>query len=182
VKRLAIPAFALILLASAGTGFAQTLAITTNKTVVDGVVNPSEYSFSKDFKKLVLYINRTSDALYVAVVGNTKGWVAFGLGSLLMNGSTIFMGYVKNDGTAQFKPQAGKNHTHQDTTKAVADTIVAYAMKEADGKTTLEVELKPASYITSGQSELDVIYAEGTEKSFLPIHMFRGSLAVKFAG
>lgn len=160
---------------------AKTLAITTNKTVVDGVVNAAEYSFTQDFGQMTVYANRTADALYLAVVGNTKGWVALGLGSMRMDGSTILMGFVDASGKVQFKPQAGQGHTHKDAGQDVQSTIISYAMKLVDGKTTLEVALKPSSYIKAGQTELDVIYAQGTEASFVPRHMFRGALAIKLA-
>jgi len=174
--------FSLLLLTALGaTAFAQNLATTTNKTVVDGVVNPSEYSFSKTFEGLTLYANRTSDALYLAVVGETTGWVAIGLGSLKMDGSTMFMGYVGSGGKVQFKTQAGSGHTHKDVSADVAATVVSYAIKQAGGKTTLEIQLKPAAYIKAGQSVLDTIYAMGTEKSFIPRHFVRGAFSIPLA-
>ncbi len=169
------------MLAAGGAAFAQRVAVTNTKPVVDGVIKPGEYSFSKDFKQLTLYVTRTADALYVGVVGETTGWVAFGLGSLRMDGATIFMGFVGTDGKVQFKPQAGRGHTHHDTTKEVSDSVIAYAMKETGSTTTLEVELKPDMYIKSGQGFLDVIYAEGTDKSFVPYHMFRGAIELTLA-
>ena len=170
-----------IALGTAAFGQAKPLATTTNKTVVDGVVNPAEYSFSQDFGELSLYANRTADALYLGLVGNTTGWVSVGLGSLKMDGSTIFIGFVGKDGKMQFKAQAGSGHSHKDVSGDVAATIISSAMKEADGKTTLEIALKPAAYIKAGQSALQVIYAEGTEKSYIPRHMFRGALSIQLA-
>ena len=183
MKRSTVWALALVLLATGVAAFGQNaaLAVTTNKPVVDGVVNPNEYSFSTNLRDCVLYATRTADALYVAVVGNTTGWVAFGLGSQKMDGATIFMGFVQSTGKVQFKPQAGRGHTHRDTTQDVTDSVVAYAMKETGGKTTLEVELKPAMYIKSGQAALDMIWAVGTDDSFIPVHMSRGALSVKLA-
>jgi hypothetical protein len=178
VKRITFAAFALALFATGGAVFAQSLATTTTKPVVDGVVNTGEYSFSKDYGSLVLHVNRTADSLTVAVVGTTKGWVAFGLGSQKMDGATIFIGFVQADGKVQFKPQAGRGHVHRDTTAEVAATIVKSAMAEKDGKTTLEVELKPASYIAAGAKQLDMIYAQGSDDSFVPGHMVRGSLGL----
>ena len=171
----------IVLTGAAAFGQARSLAITTNKTVVDGVVNPAEYSYSQDFGQLSLYVNRTADTLYVGVVGVTTGWVAIGLGSLKMDGSTIFMGFVTADGKVQFKTQAGSGHSHQDAEQAVANTVVSSAMKETGGKTTLEIALKPAAYIKAGQSALQVIYAQGTEDSFTPRHMFRGAVSITVA-
>jgi hypothetical protein len=170
----------ILLLALVGaTGFAQSLAITTNKTVIDGVVKADEYSFTQQFDSLTLYANRTKDVLSLAIVGDTTGWVSIGLGSLKMDGATIFMGFVGKDGKAQFKTQAGTGHRHTDATKSVADSVSAYAIKEADGKTTLELSVTPSAYIKSGQSALDVIYAVGEDKSFIPKHSSRGALSLK---
>jgi hypothetical protein len=162
-------------------GQSKDLAVTTSTPVVDGVVNPGEYSFSQDFGQMVVYANRTAGALHVAVVGKTTGWVGVGLGSMRMDGSTIFMGFVGADGKPQFKVQAGSGHRHSDAASSVAATVVAYALKEANGQTTLEVELKPDAYIKASDAALKLIYAQGGEKSFQPRHMFRGAVEVKLA-
>jgi hypothetical protein len=155
------------------------LAVTENKPVVDGTVNPGEYSFAKDFGDLTLYLDRSPDTLYSAVVGKTGGWVAVGLGSLKMDGATIFMGFVDSAGKVQFKPQEGAGHTHHDTGPDVSSTISAYAMKESGGVTTLEIALKAAEYIKAGQDSLDTIFAMGSSDSFSPHHMYRNSMSVK---
>jgi hypothetical protein len=170
----------ILLLALVGaTGFAQNLAVTTNKPVIDGTVKADEYSFTKQFDSLTLYANRTKDALSLAIVGDTTGWVSVGLGSLKMDGATIFMGFMGTDGKAQFKTQTGAGHAHKDAPKSVADSVSAYAVKEANGKTTLEISVAPAAYIKSGQSSLDIIYAVGEDKSFVPRHSSRGALSLK---
>lgn len=56
---------------------------------------------------LALYVNRTSSALDVTVVADTPGWVTVGLGSLMMDGATIFRGFIGLDGKVTFKTQAG---------------------------------------------------------------------------
>jgi|SRR5208337_3009970 len=172
---------ALILLLAfvSATGFAQSLSVTTNKPVIDGVVKANEYSFSQQFDSLTLYANRTKDTLSLAIVGDTTGWVSVGLGSLKMDGSTIFIGFVGADGKVQFKTQTGTGHRHVDAPKSVADSVTAFAMKEADGKTTLELSLTSAAYIKSGQTSLDIIYAVGEDKSFVPPHSSRGSVSLK---
>jgi hypothetical protein len=162
-------------------GFAQDagLSVTTNKVVVDGAVKANEYSFSKELDSLTLYANRTKDTLSLAVVGDTTGWVSVGLGYLKMDGSTIFMGFVGNDGKVQFKPQVGTGNRHTDAPKNVADTVSSYAIKEANGKTTLEISLNAAAYIKNGQTALELIYAVGEAKSFIPKHSSRGALSLK---
>lgn len=182
MRRTLVLLFSLVLLSALGAAaFGQSLATTANKTVVDGVVNPAEYSYSKAFEGLTLYANRTATALYLAVVGDTTGWVAVGLGSMRMDGSTIFMGFVGPGAKVQFKVQGGSGHSHKDVAADVAATVVSYAIKEAGGKTTLELELKPGAYLKAGQSSLDTIYAMGTEKSFIPRHFMRGAISIPLA-
>ena len=183
MKSSSLFAFSLaLLLALVGTaGFAQSLAVTTNKPVIDGAVKAGEYSFTKQFDSLTLYANRTKDLLSLAIVGDTTGWVSVGLGALKMDGATIFIGFVGSDGKVQFKTQSGTGHRHTDAPKSVAASVSAYAMKEADGKTTLELSLTPAAYIKDGQGELNVIYAVGEDKSFIPRHSSRGALSLKLS-
>jgi hypothetical protein len=184
VRRFSTLALSLLFFVAIGAavfGQAKSLAITTNKTVVDGVVNAGEYSFTQDFGQLSLSVNRTADALYLAVVGSTTGWVSVGLGSLKMDGATMFMGFVGANGKVQFKPVLGSGHSHKDAGGDVSGTIISSAVKESGGKTTLEIAVRPAAYIKSGQSTLQIIFAEGTEKSFIPHHMFRGAISLPFA-
>ena len=83
----------------AATGFAQSgsLAASTNKTVVDGVVNPGEYSYNQEFGPLSP-VRRIAPRTPCTSRSRERrtGWVAVGLGSLKMNGSTIFIGFVGN--------------------------------------------------------------------------------------
>lgn len=158
---------------ASGTGSSR-LGLTTNAPVVDGVVRPGEYTFTKDTGDLVLSVSRSSDTLWLAVTGQTTGWVGVGVGALQMDGATIFMGYVDDNGKIVFKPQAGMpGHTHVDTTPAVLATVISYAMKESGGVTTLEVALKAAPYIAAGQKELDLIFAVGPNDTFTDYHLDR---------
>jgi len=169
-----------VLLAGVGvSAFAQgKLGVSSKKPSVDGVIQSGEYSFSQDFdQQITLYASRSSSTLYLAVVGNTSGWVAVGLGSPRMDGADIFMGFVK-DGKVTFKPQVGKGHRHSDAPADVADTLVSYAIKQSAGKTTLEVALKADAYIKSGQSTLDVIFAIGDQGSFTQYHSYRGTTSI----
>ncbi len=172
--------FAIIMALAGATAFAQsnTLAVSKTAPAVDGVINAGEYSFQRDLGKMQLSLNRTADTLYIGVTGDTTGWIAIGLGSQKMNGSTIFMGFLA-DGKAQFKPQMGKGHAHGDIDASAA--IVSYAMKQADGKTTLEVALKAAAFIKDGQPNLDLIYAIGPAPNFAVYHTFRGAMRVDLA-
>ncbi len=164
---------AVLLAGTAMAAFAQgRLGVGGKKPSVDGVIQTGEYSFSQDFDgQITLYASRTPTTLYLAVVGNTSGWVAIGLGQR-MDGADIFMGYVKG-GKVYFKPQVGSGHSHHDAPASVADTLLSYALKERGGKTTLEVALKAGAYIKSGQRTLDLIFSMGDSGSFNQYHSYR---------
>jgi len=182
MNKLRVMTVAMALLAAIGsTVFAQDkLGVSSSKPSVNGVVKPSEYSYSHDFdQQMTLYASRTPTTLYLAVVGNTSGWVAVGLGQK-MDGADIFMGFVKN-GKVSFKAQVGKGHRHGDAPADVSDTVESYALKESGGKTTLEVALKAGAYIKSGQPILDLIFAMGDQGNFTQYHSYRNltSLALE---
>ncbi len=176
-------ALVLILTLAGASASAQANALKPGslRTDVDGVVSPGEYSWTRTFGPIRLDLNLTPDALYVAVVGNTRGWVAVGLGSLVMNRATIFIGYVGRDGKTHFKPQTGSGHRHFDAAASVSETILSSAMKQAGGRTTLEIALKPGSYVKAGQASLDIIYAMGSDADFTTYHSYRGAVSVPLA-
>jgi len=182
MNKLRVMTVAMALLAVFGSAlFAQDkLGMSSRKPSVDGVVKPSEYSYSHDFdQQITLYASRTATTLYLAVVGNTSGWVAVGLGQK-MDGADIFMGFLKN-GKASFKAQVGSGHRHADAPAEVSDTVESYSLKESGGKTTLEVALKASPYIKAGQSTLDLIFAMGDQGNFTQYHSYRNltSLALE---
>jgi hypothetical protein len=51
-------------------------------------------------------------------------------------------------------------------------------MKQAGGKTTLEIAVKSDSFIKPGQPTIDVIYAIGDERSYTKYHSYRGSTSL----
>lgn len=170
---------AVLLMGAGAASFAQgKLGTSSRKPSMDGVVQAGEYSYSQDFdQQMTLYASRTSSTLYLALVGNTSGWVAIGVGQR-MDGAPIFMGFVK-DGKVSFKAQMGNGHRHGDAPADVSGTVESYALKESGGKTTLEVALKAGSYIKSGQSSLDLIFAMGDQGSFTQYHSYRNMTSLK---
>lgn len=143
--------------------------------VCDGVVSSGEYQVESDYGPMSLHASFGPEKIYLAVVGKTNGWVAVGLGSKVMDGATILMGYV-TDGKEAFTVQRGVRHSHRDAT---AEGILAHAMSESGGTTTMELVLNRADFIKSDQTTLDLIYAEGISDNFVYYHMFRGSTALK---
>jgi hypothetical protein len=156
---------------------AQSLGVTEKKAVIDGVITSGEYAYTQDFGQVTVYLQRTSDTLFIGVVGKTSGWVAVGLNSRRMDSASIFMGFAQN-GKAQFTAQAGTGHSHQEAIAATAATVLSSAVKEDGGKTVLEIALKAAPYIAKDQKELDVIFSIAAAKDFTQKHSFRGSAKV----
>src|SRR5208337_4349881 len=92
---------------------------------VDGSVTPGEYSRSLSLVDGSVTVSWQADAsggLYVAVSAPTTGWVGLGLGSVVMDGAHIFMGYVK-DGTPVFSEQVGVGHGHSKSPTRFADSF-----------------------------------------------------------
>jgi hypothetical protein len=173
---------ALVLGASAGFAQDAALAVSAKDATVDGVVKPGEYSWTKSFGQLELSLTRTADTLWIGAVGTTTGWVSVGLGTLKMDKSAIFIGFVDSEGKTQFKPQLGAGRTHADTTDPdITGSLVSSAMKEQGGKTTLEFALSADTWIVEGQAALNLIYAIGSQDSFSPRHTMRGAFAVPLA-
>ncbi len=183
MRRTGIAAVSLVVLLAgvAPLAFAQdkVLAVTSTRPVVDGVVQAGEYTYMHDFDhQLTLYASRTADTLYFGLVADTKGWVAVGLGSKKMEGSTIFMGFVDTDGKPSFKTQLGKGKRHADAPAEISALVTSYAIKQAGGKTTLELAVKADAFIKPGQSTLSVIYAIGDEASYTKYHSYRGATSL----
>jgi hypothetical protein len=86
--------------------------------------------------------------LFVAVSAQTTGWVGVGLGSAVMDGAWIFMGFVK-DGEPVFSEQRGTGHTHRPVAAARADR---WAVAQTGGQTTIEFHLPAGQVPVSGTS------------------------------
>ena len=170
---------ALLLIAAAAAGAQGTLSLGPSKVApkVDGVIADKEYTASTTVGTLQVSLAWTADALYVGVTGQTTGWVAVGLGSPAMDKAVMYIGYVSGD-ASQLKVQLGAGHSHADT---VGNVPVAYALKEANGQTSLELSLKPAAFIAQGQKKLDLIMAMGGSDSFVSLHRARARASVVLA-
>lgn len=157
----------------------QTLTVATSATkpVVDGVAASGEYAASLVVGKTYVAVSRTADALTVLVSADTVGWVSIGFGSSRMDKSTIFIGYVK-DGKLELRTDLGRGQSHA---PVASDALVASAAKEANGRTTIELALKPAAFIAPGQKELPIIVAYGTADSFVSPHAARWSGSIAWA-
>ena len=149
---------------------------TQRGALVDGQVMGGEYTLSQELNGLALYMSRTSDSIYVAISAQTKGWVAIGFNSLIMDKAQILIGYVKG-GNAVLKENIGKGHTHPEDALGY---VKNYAMNESGGQTTLEVECKLDRLWETGEDTLKLLVVYGQDDSMSSYHRFRKSLLVKF--
>lgn len=163
----------------AWSGAAQTPTMTVaprDKTpVVDGTMAADEYGGTLVLGRYTIAMSRVGGELYLGISAQTTGWVAVGLGSLKMAGSTIFIGYVNRTGLA-LKPQRGVAHTHTDTT---TDALLGSAGSETGGRTTIELRLRAAPFLASGATEIPMIVAYGNPDSFTAPHVFRSPLIAR---
>lgn len=171
-----IPVAAVLLAAVAGLTFAQNhLSVTDTAPAVDGVVSGTEYSLAMDFTGMTLYVNRTKDRLSLAIRANTTGWVGIGTGALVMNGASIYIGYVDSSGKVVFSEQTGRFHTHSD---AANPEPVQYALTEKGGVTIMEISLPAADVIKPGDHTLSLITAYGQGDNIVEHHEYRTPVSV----
>lgn len=154
------------------------LTVSSARPVVDGVVQPGEYALTRELRGATLSLARTADRVYIAWSAQTTGWVAVGVGTGRMDGSRIFIGYVK-DGSVTFEEDLGRNHSHGAAPDASdAPFAIAHALTESNGRTVLEVELDASRVIASGANELRLIAAYGGQDNLSAYHRFRTSLTI----
>jgi hypothetical protein len=135
---------------------------------VDGRVTPGEYSRSMsllDGAVTVSWQMDSSGGLYVAVSAATTGWVGLGLGSVVMDGAHIFMGFVK-DGTPVFSEQLGAGHSHLPSPARSADS---FAVGVRDGITSLEFHV-PADKVPLDGKKVDFIVAYSGSADLTTFH------------
>ena len=89
-----------------------------------------------------------SGGAFFEVSAPTTGWVGLGLGSQVMDGAWIFMGFV-NDGNPVFSEQRGLGHTHRPAESNRADL---WAVTQTGGRTMVEFHLPAARMLVTGSS------------------------------
>ena len=119
--------------------------------VVDGAVKAGEYAHQASVVGDTATVSWSADGtggVFLAVSAPTVGWVGLGLGSAVMDGAYIFMGFVK-DGKAVFSEQKGAGHSHKPVTDPRADQS---AVGQAGGRTTVEFHLPADKLPVKGKS------------------------------
>jgi hypothetical protein len=154
-----------------------TLGRTKKAPVVDGVIGAEEYAMTADSGSMKLFLSWVGDTLYVAVSGQTAGWVAAGLGAAKMNDAVMYIGAADGD-TGELKVQKGAGHRHADVDGGAPGS---HALRESAGQTVLELTVPAAAFIDAGQKKLDVIYAMGGAKVLASMHKARFAAQVSLA-
>ena len=178
-KRTVFLAWGLLLAASiaAGAQGGPTLEATTAPAKVDGVFSDNEYGVVMEVAGMRLGLTLAGDTLYVGLSAPTSGWVAVGLGAAKMDGAVMYIGYTSGNET-QLKVQKGMGHRHADFD---GDPPRQYVIKEAGGRTVLELAVSQAGLIAKGQKSLDVLVAMGAADSFVSFHKARAAVSVGLA-
>jgi hypothetical protein len=164
---------AIAALAFASAAFAQaTLSKSSAIPAVDGVIGPSEYQYSGTSRGLKVYATLGSDnMLYLAVEAPTSGWVAAGVGGLVMNGSRLFFGATQ-DGKPAFQEKAGIGHFYGNAKDLV---VKKWAVKTVGEDTVLELSLPSDKAVWQGQ--INAIFAYSSSASFSAKHLAHASLS-----
>jgi hypothetical protein len=143
--------------------FAQVLPAGAPVPAADGVLSTNEYPLSQSGNNMTLGMAVSPDGktLYFALEAKTTGWVSVGLGSLRMNGAYIV---IANDdkGKTTVSEETGKGHAH----KANAERkLLASAVKEDSGETTLEFAVPAEGIVTGGSVKLMIAYGKSDSLS-----------------
>ncbi len=172
MKRVAI--IALVALATSGGLFAQAfLSKSSSLPTVDGVVSASEYQYSTvSANGIKIYATLGSDDnLYIAVEAPTSGWVAAGVGGLVMNGSRLFMGATQ-DGKPAFIEKTGIGHFY---TNAKTLAVEKWAVSTKGEDTTLELRIPASAALYKGK--INAIFAYAKVPSFTTKHAAHASIS-----
>lgn len=138
--------------------------------IVDGSFDAKEYPnfFTQNGFDLGAAVSPDGKTLYLAVRAKTTGWVAVGLGSPVMNGAFMILGYVDAKGPMTSE-ETGKGHFHSTNPAVVGKS----AITEKDGLTTLEASIPADGFVKQGKVTL--IYAYSDKDDFKAKHSSRGS-------
>ncbi|MCX8029563.1 MAG: DOMON domain-containing protein [Brevinematales bacterium] len=155
------------------------LSFAQAKVNVDGVIQDKEYTsvynVDKDFK---FHISSDAKNVYVGLESNSKGWVAIGFGSPVMDKSIMFIGYFNKDKNKfEVEQTIGVKHNHP---KAEKNEVISSAGKRENNKTTVEFVIPKKIGNLTLQGEVDVIWAYSVSDSIKSYHSKRGATKVKF--
>ncbi|MBU7004469.1 MAG: hypothetical protein HXS50_02795 [Theionarchaea archaeon] len=123
------------------------IAPVTGLPSIDGVVSQGEYDSSISFGggNLLVFWSISGDEFYLAMKGETKGWVSIGIEpSVEMFEADMIFGYVSGDSVTVIDAYSiGFTGPHPpDTEQGGTNDILSSAGSESNGITTIEVKRK----------------------------------------
>ena len=141
---------------------------------VDGTIGASEYQYSSALPPgITLHATLGSDnRLYLAVEAPTSGWVAIGVGGLVMNGSRLFLAAIQ-DGKPAFIEKTGIGHFYTDAKQLVVEK---WSVATKGNDTVLELSIPASAAISKGQ--IKAICAYSNSPSFTRKHAAHASLTL----
>jgi hypothetical protein len=174
MKKVVTLAAALLLAASLG---AQAQLTKSDKLPSpDGTVTSGEYQYTTTVSGMTIGATLGTDGkLYLSNSVKTSGWVALGVGGTKMDGSRLFLAY-DSGGKQSFTEQIGAGHSHSD---AATKVVEKWAVKTANGVTTLELVLPAKAVVTDGK--LGLLYSYSDTTSYSTRHQARGSMTLSVA-
>jgi hypothetical protein len=146
----------------------------------DGVISPDEYDQQADLDGIRLWWSTDGESLYLAIEGDTTGWVAVGINpSSGMQDADYVFGYVA-DGEASIwdawgTARTGANHPPDEDLGGTYD-ITAFAGVEENGVTRFEVQMPLDSgdqydHVLIPGETYPLIAAIGPEDAFNAYHI-----------
>jgi hypothetical protein len=163
---------AMIALVAVYGAFAQAaLSKSSSIPTIDGAIGASEYQYSGTVAGIKVFATLGSDdMLYLAVEAPTSGYVAAGVGGLVMNGSRLFFGATQ-DGKPAFLEKAGVGHFYADAKTLV---VKKWSVKTKGSDTVLELSMPSSAAVWKGS--INSIFAFSASPAFNSKHSARGSL------
>jgi hypothetical protein len=138
---------------------------------VDGTFGAKEYQYDSTQQGVRVGATLGSDdMLYLAVEAKTSGYVALGVGGLVMNNSRLFLGAIQ-DGKPAFIEKLGKGHFYADAKDLV---VKKWSVKTEGGKTTLELVLPASAALWKGK--INATFAFSRSPKFDSEHAARGAI------
>ncbi|MBN1246127.1 MAG: hypothetical protein JXC32_00625 [Anaerolineae bacterium] len=147
--------------------------------MADGLITEGEYTDQADFGDIRIWWQHDGEFLYLAMEGDTTGWVAVGINPQnRMQGANYMFGYVA-DGIARLwdaygTAPTGANHP-PDAELGGTDDVVTFTGEEQNGVTRFEIQIPLDSGdqydqpLAAGNS-YPIIVAIGGEDAFNAYH------------
>jgi hypothetical protein len=149
-------------------------ATSLSSQAIDGLIAEKEYPTTLNAGKALVYARLDGENLRLAIDAPASGWVSIGLGSERMNGSRLFMAYVK-DGVAFYSEELATGVSHR---KASDASALQSAARESGGRTVFEFSVKAAHFLKGGV--VDLIWGYSEADDFRTKHRERGSIKLRF--